>query len=352
MMNSLSEELSHPGVDDLGPPQNLAPLFPAGSEISWEVWENIRKILLGRWQSAIGVPSFGEFDRSAEVVDTFETQDFNGTILLQPTGPGQRQKLLLMEPKNAQRSPRPGVVIPFYDPDRMAGFDLKTRTPITDRPNTQFGRHLVQQGYVVVCTEAFPYNTVSKPENGKGFAWWQAGATQILAENPEWTGIGKLTWDTSRAVDLLLEQPDIDTERILAIGHSLGGKMAFYTAAFDERIKAVISSDFGIGWSFTNWEAPWYFGNQIKDEKFTLNGHHALALIAPRSFLLIAGEADRPESWQHINEARQVYRLHNRETAVGCFMHMTGHDPTGESMIAAYKWLAEQFEIEEKNWKP
>ena len=39
---------------------------------------------------------------------------------------------------------------------------------------------------------------------------------------------------------------------------------------------------------------------------FTLNGHQALALIAPRSFLLIAGEADRPESWQHLQEAQQV----------------------------------------------
>ncbi|MDP6111028.1 MAG: prolyl oligopeptidase family serine peptidase [Planctomycetota bacterium] len=341
-MYSLSENLSQPGLDDLGEPQQLEPLFPDQSDISLEAWQSIRQSLLGRWRAVIGEPSFEEFDRTSDVIDSFETPDFRGTVLLQPTGPSQRQKLLLMEPKNVRHSPRPGAVVPFYDPDRMAGFDLETKEDITERTVIQFGRHLVRQGYVVVCTEAFPYNTVPEPVSNEGFAWWQAGAEKILAENPSWTGMGKLAWDTSRAVDLLLDQPDIDNERILAIGHSLGGKMAFYTAAFDERITTVIASDFGIGWSFTNWDAPWYFGNQIKEQSFTLNGHHALALIAPRSFLLIAGEADRPESWQHINEARQIYRLHNRENAVGCFMHMEGHTPTEESMDAAYQWLAEQ----------
>ena len=199
--------------------------------------------------------------------------------------------------------------------------------------------------------EAFPYNTVPEPAEDVGFAWWQAGADKLLADNPSWTGIGKLVWDTSRAVDLLLEQPDIDDSRVLAIGHSLGGKMAFYAAVFDERITAAISSDFGIGWSFTNWDAPWYFGEQIHAPGLSLNGHHALALIAPRPFLLIAGEADRPESWQHLQQAQQVYRLLDREDALGCFMHMTGHQPTEESIRTAYRWVAEQFELREQVWR-
>jgi predicted esterase len=344
-MNSLSEKLSQPEIDDLGEPQQLESLFPEENALSLQYWQGIRQTLTGRWRTVIGKPSFGEFDRTSEVIDSFEMTDFKGTVILQPTGPSQRQKLFLMEPKNVPRSPRPGALVPFYDPDRMAGIDLKTREDISESTVIQFGRHLVKQGYVVVCPEAFPYNTVPEPASSEGFAWWQAGTDKILADNPGWTGIGKLTWDTSRAVDLLLDQPGIDAERILAIGHSLGGKMAFYTAAFDERITAVIASDFGIGWSFTNWDADWYFGTQIQDEDFTLNGHHALALIAPRSFLLIAGEADRPESWQHINEARQIYRLHKKENAVGCFMHMEGHTPTEDSMYAAYKWLAEQFSL-------
>ncbi len=347
-MKPLSAQLSRPSIADLGEPQDLEPIFPSGVEATPGSWREQRVKLLERWRAVIGEPSFGEFDRAAEVVERFEAPFFRGTIYRQPTGPGHWQQVLLMEPLDPPIHPRPAAVVPFYHPELMAGFDLHTREPITERPNVHFGRHLVRQGYVVACMEAFPYNTVPEPAEDVGFAWWEAGTERLLTDNPRWTGIGKLVWDTSRAVDLLLAQPDTDPNRVLAIGHSLGGKMAFYTAAFDARITATISSDFGIGWSFTNWDAPWYFGEQIHASGFTLGGHHALALIAPRSFLLIAGEADRPESWQYLQQARQVYRLFGREDALGCFMHMTGHQPTEESIRAAYRWLAEQFDLEEQ----
>lgn len=343
-MDAISPTLSQP-PDDVGEPLELAPIVPEGVQLTRETWPRLREKLRERWAEVIGRPSFGEYDHDPEVVRTFTTDRFRGTILLQPTGPDSRQQVLLMEPIDRQVTPRPLAVVPFYHPDTMAGLDLETLEPSTDRPLVQFGRHLVEQGYVVACTEAFPYNTVPEPESNAGFAWWQAAADRLLFENPQWTGIGKLVHDTSRAVDLLLDQPNVDADRVLAIGHSLGGKMAFYTAALDERITAVIASDFGIGWSFTNWDAPWYFGEQVNAEDFKLNGHHALALIAPRSFLMIAGEADRPASWQFIERAKPIYRLYDRENAVGCFMHMTGHQPTRDSIATAYRWLAEQFDL-------
>lgn len=350
-MGAIAQQLSRPSIDNLGEPQDLEPLFPEGVEPSLEAWAPLRARIVARWRAVVGAPSFGEFERAAEMVERFEAPGFRGTIFSQPTGPAGRQQVLLMEPLAEAAEPRPCAVVPYYHPDLMAGFDLQTRTPITERGNVQFGRHLVEQGYVVACMEAFPYNTVAEPADNVGFAWWQAGAERILAENPHWTGIGKLTWDTSRALDLLLETPGVDRERVLVIGHSLGGKMAFYSAAFDERFTAAISSDFGIGWEFTNWDAPWYFGPQVHQPGFTLAGHHALALIAPRPFLLIAGEADRPESWQYLQEAQRVYRLHGRQDAVGCFLHMTGHQPTAESIRAAYRWLAEQFDLPERPWR-
>ncbi|MGD9494935.1 MAG: acetylxylan esterase [Armatimonadota bacterium] len=350
-MKPLSAQLSRPTIADLGEPLKLEPLFPPGVEPTLAAWGELRDELLQRWRAVIGEPSFGEFERRAAIVERFEAPFFRGTVYRQPVGPDHWQQVLLMEPLEPLRHPRPAAVVPYYHPDLMAGFDLQTREPITDRPNVHFGRHLVQQGYVVACMEAFPYNTVPAPAEDVGFAWWQAGAEKLLADNPRWTGIGKLIWDTSRAVDLLLAQPDIDATRILAVGHSLGGKMAFYTAAFDERLQATIASDFGIGWEFTNWDAPWYFGAQVHDAGFTLGGHHALALIAPRSFLLIAGEADRPQSWQYLQQAQGVYRLYGREHAVGCFLHMTGHQPTEESIRTAWRWLAEQLDLPERPWR-
>ena len=341
----ISARFSHPAGSDLGPPENLAPLFPPGMEPTLEQWDACRSELLAQWLAVLGEPSFVELDTTPVAVDRFAAPFFQGTLYRQPTGPETSQLILLMEPTAPPDGPRPGAVVPFYHPDLMAGFDLSAREPLAERPVVQFGRHLVQQGYVVVCTEAFPYNTVPEPEMNTGFAWWEAATRRVLADNPRWSGVGKLTWDTARATDLLLSRPEVDPERILAIGHSLGGKMAFYAGAFDPRIKAVVASDFGIGLSFTNWDAPWYLGARIHTDDFRLAHHQLLAFYAPRSFFLIGGQADRPASWQYLAAARPVYQLYGRSDALGFLHHGTGHQPTPDSVVTAYHWLAEQFDL-------
>jgi dienelactone hydrolase len=49
-------------------------------------------------------------------------------------------------------------------------------------------------------------------------------------------------WNHMRAVDVLASLPEVDPERIVAIGHSLGGHNAIFAALFDPRIKAVVTS--------------------------------------------------------------------------------------------------------------
>lgn len=56
------------------------------------------------------------------------------------------------------------------------------------------------------------------------------------------SGTMKAIWNNLRAVDLLETLPCVNRERIGAIGHSLGGHNALYTAAFDQRIRCVITS--------------------------------------------------------------------------------------------------------------
>ena len=49
-----------------------------------------------------------------------------------------------------------------------------------------------------------------------------------------------------RGIDLLCSREEVDPERIGVIGHSLGGHNAMFLAAFDSRVKAVVSS---CGWT-------------------------------------------------------------------------------------------------------
>lgn len=49
-------------------------------------------------------------------------------------------------------------------------------------------------------------------------------------------------WNHLRAVDLLQSLPEVNPERIGCVGHSLGGHNSLFVAAFDPRIKAVVTS--------------------------------------------------------------------------------------------------------------
>ncbi len=347
-MSDTSNSYSRPAPADASfAPEPIEPLLVPDRA---EDWQDARRQLLDAWTAVIGHPAFDvcdTFDRSADSLTTFDQEQYTGTILKQPTTPTTRQTLLLMTPKVPAATPCPGMVIPFYDPDRMAGIDIHTHEPLLAQESViQFGRHLVSQGYIVVCPEVYPYNTVMEPEDSSGMNWWQAAADQLRVDHPDWSGVGRLAWDASRALDLLLDQPGIDATRCGVIGHSLGGKIAFYAAALDQRFAACVSSDFGIGFNFTNWDDDWYLGDRIHRPGFARAHHELLALMAPRPFFLVGGEADRSASWHYIQEAQRVYALYGQQNAAGFFHHASGHRPTEQAMRIAYGWLAEQFGLD------
>ena len=274
----LTEKLSNSEFDDLGEIQNLREIFNGNGDESLPDWQGKRIELVSEWENILGKPAGDDYEKKEEVIEQFEVLEWKGTVFRQTTGADSTQQVLLMEPeKSSGTFFKAGAVVPFYKPDLMAGVNLLTKNNIEEHPEVQFGKALVRKGFTVVCTEAFPYNYVEEPEKYKKGALWEKAAEMLLSENPGWTGIGKLISDTRRAVDLILKQ-EIDKEKLLAIGHSLGGKMAFASGGFDERIKIVIASDFGMGWKFTNWNSPWYYGKQIDRENFSFGNHHVLAL--------------------------------------------------------------------------
>jgi len=255
--------------------------------------------------------------------------------------------------------PAPCAIVPFYHPEQSAGL-VRDEESGTLRLNTdcawatearQIGRHLARLGFVVACVEAFPFNTVPDPGGSEPFAWWRSAADALLAAHPAWTGLGKLVHDTSRALDLLLGQPGVDYTRVLAMGHSLGGKMAFYTGALDARVSCVIGSDFGLPWRSTNWDAPWYLGARIPSGDEGMAHHELLALLAPRPFFLLAGETDGKESWEYLDAAREVYSLYGASNAAGCLHHDSGHTPPVAALDVAYAWLCERFSLPHRHWR-
>jgi pimeloyl-ACP methyl ester carboxylesterase len=141
-------------------------------------------------------------------------------------------------------------------------------------------------------------------------------------------------------VDFVQSLPYVDRKRIGVLGHSLGGKQALYAAAFDERIKAAVSSEGGVGLKFSNWDATWYLGPKIREPEFKLENHQVLALVAPRAFLLLGGEsADGERSEKFIRSARSVYELLGTSEELRWFNHHEGHRYSPAARAVAEEFL-------------
>src|SRR6476646_4848031 len=89
--------------------------------------------------------------------------------------------------------------------------------------NKHYALELVRRGYVCLAPD-YPSFGDYKYDFKKG---------------PHPSGTMKAIWNNVRGVDLLRSLPEVDGDRVGAIGHSLGGHNALFTAAFDDRIKAV-----------------------------------------------------------------------------------------------------------------
>jgi dienelactone hydrolase len=200
------------------------------------------------------------------------------------------------------------------------------------------GIQLVERGYIAWCPRNFIFDEVAGAKPNAEL--WTANAKRLHKLHPNWTSMARMTFDAIRAADFLESLPNVDKERIGCIGHSLGGKVALYAAAFDERYKVSVSSEGGIGLKFSNWDAIWYLGPAIKQPDFNLENHQALSLIAPRAFLLLAGDsADGDKSWAFIEAAMPVYKLFDATENLGWFNHHQGHRYPPESRQVAEAFL-------------
>ncbi|MDD4870229.1 MAG: prolyl oligopeptidase family serine peptidase [Kiritimatiellae bacterium] len=336
------------------PPQ-LKPILKDPAHANLSDWAQQRKEIINQWLAALGTPDRYDYTPEQKMAEEFETPDFKGIIYLQRTGPESSQKVLLMIPLNLKK-PAPGVIIPFYHPDGMCGYDLANKTRTTAEKNvTYFGLHLVKQGYVVASCEAYPFNLIPLPaecKNRDDFKVWRFAADYLNKRYPSWTGVGKLTYDTRKAIDLLVSSGLVDTNKLAIMGHSLGGKMAFYTGCLDERINVIVGNDFGIGWDFTNWSDPWYFGEKLKKMRADgLEHHQLLACKAPAPFLLIAGQTDHDGSRAYLNEARKVYDLYNAGNNIEFINHKSGHRPSWDALRRTYVWMAEKLGIPQPDLK-
>jgi dienelactone hydrolase len=164
------------------------------------------------------------------------------------------------------------------------------------------------------------------------------------------SGTMKAVWDNIRAVDLLETISEVDAERIGCIGHSLGGHNAIFTAVFEPRLKAIVSS---CGFSsmqkddVPSWTGPRYMpliASEFKNDpkRLPFDFHELIAALAPRPFFASATTKDDDFDVSGVKDvldaARPIYAL------VGKADDLVGHYPeAGHSFPEASRKQAYEF---------
>jgi hypothetical protein len=298
---------------------------------SVEEWQVRRTTLQKKWLKMLGSMDIEPPPPKTRLVRVIEHQNYTAKLMYLQVESDWWEKILVMMPAEAMTRPRPVVIVPYYDVDDSAAKNLSGNLFLGQAVDP-YAYCAVQKGYIAVAIRWWG--------ESYGESWSSEAVANLKLRHPQVTGLGKWVWDAHRLVDYLYTLPEVDRMHIAITGHSLGGKMALYAPAFDERITAVVSNELGIGFSFSNYDDYWYLGDFIRNLDHGTDQHELIALIAPRPFLLIGGDKfDTKKSWYYINAARPVYQLYGKPKNIGYFNHHTGHFATPEAVWLSNEWL-------------
>jgi len=298
-----------------------------------ESWERQRQVIRAAWLKFLGPMPEPRLPVKLEILKTESCGATTRQLVRYEGEPGLFVEGYLLLPGGANREaqPRPGIVA--LHPTTTATIDEIAGVSGTE--SAQVGLKQANRGFVVFCPRCFLWQDVASLDEA---------VSRHRQRHPQALGMAKMLYDAMRAVDVLESLPEVDRKRMGAVGHSLGAKETLYLAAFDERVKAAVASEGGTGFRSTNWDAPWYLGEAIRDENFPLNHHQLLGLIAPRPFLILGGEsgpgaADGDRSWPLLEAALPAWQLYGTPTRLGLLNHRQGHSISPESFDRMAEWL-------------
>ncbi len=244
--------------------------LPASPPRDLEDWGKRREEIRDQWLTILGPLPQPPKDLYLETLREAHLDRCRRWLVRYEAEPGRFVEAYLLKPHAADDGKRPAVVA--FHPTNVNTIDVVGDTK--GKPEQDLGLSLAERGYIVLCPKNFLWE-----ENS-----YDAAVAAAKQRHPKSVGMATMLADGMRAVDVLASLPDVDAERIGAIGHSLGAKEVLYLMAFDERAKVGVASEGGVGLTFSNWDAPWYLGDVIHSKDFQHDHHELLALRGAASF--------------------------------------------------------------------
>lgn len=202
--------------------------------------------------------------------------------------------------------------------------------------------HLVQRGYVCLAPD-YP-----------SFGEYKYDFQEAFKRGDYQSGTMKAIWNNIRAVDYLQSLPEVDGERLGVIGHSLGGHNSMFTAAFDERLKVIVSSCGFCSFekyykgNLKGWTSDRYmpriaseFGSDPKKVPFDFSD--VVTSFAPRAFLAVAPEKDNNFEVSGVRDviaaAAPAYKKLGAADKLKAIYPDAGHDFPADARKTAYAFI-------------
>lgn len=303
-------------------------------------WRRTHEQILAAAHDVMGpIPAH---DRSAAPVFSVDEEVDCGTYLRQriryESEPGCETPAFLCRPHSARpETPARGVLC-LHPTNLDCGYE--DVVGLSGRKNRDYASELTARGLVTI-SPSYPLMASYQPHiDALGYV----------------SGTMKAIWDNMRALDLLQSLPFVDGSGFGAIGHSLGGHNSVYTAVFDPRIKAIVSScgldsyleykDGNIaGWTQTRYMPRIGSYNHLQDIPFDF--HDLVAALAPRACLISAPIGDDNFKWKSaaavVDAARTVYQLHGASDHLEILHPECDHDFPGDIRSLAYAFIEQHL---------
>jgi hypothetical protein len=206
------------------------------------------------------------------------------------------------------------------------------------RENLRYALELAERGYVALAPDYPNFGDYRLDPYARGYA------------SASMKGI----WNHMRAVDLLQSLPEVDGTRLGCIGHSLGGHNTLFVAAFDPRIKVIVTScgfnsflKYRKG-NLADWSHKGYMP-RIADEfsrdatKMPFDFTELLGSLAPRPVFINAPLKDHDFEVEGVRDcvtaAAPVYRLHEAGDNIEVVYPDAGHDFPPAVRLQAYAFI-------------
>jgi len=302
-------------VGNAAAPQAARPTYPNHSRLlvwrdehgvehpvkSADDWQKRRAHILAGMQEVMGkLP-----DRTnLPPLDVRVIQDVRQNELVQlkisfAADSGDRVPAYLLLPAAASAGRRPAMLVLHQTAALGKGESVGQST----NPNMAYGLELARRGYVVIVPD-YP-----------SFGDYRYDFTRDKYES----GTMKAIFNHMRAIDVLVSRPEVDPERIGAIGHSLGGHNAIFVGAFDDRVKVIVSS---CGWTpfhdyykgdLTGWTQERYMPRVAKvyqgdPNRMPFDFYETLAALAPRAFFSNSPLKDANFDIEGVRKAERIVR--------------------------------------------